>query len=126
VRRAALPDVDLRSFSCCHWDARLEGGPRAEINTYIKRHGDSLWVSLFFLACLGSVVSLLRRLDEFEKTRGKSKEFLRWYGATLPIVGGIFAETKFLPQVRNELNIQRSAKLLGNIRVDGSIGCNTV
>ena len=41
--------------------------------------------------CLGSVVSLLMRLTEFETTRGRSREFLFLSGATLPIVGGIFA-----------------------------------
>jgi hypothetical protein len=41
--------------------------------------------------CLGSVVSLLLRLGEFESTKGRSKAFLVLYGSTLPIVGGIFA-----------------------------------
>jgi hypothetical protein len=40
---------------------------------------------------IGSVVSLLLRLAEFENTRGKSKEFLFLYGLTLPVVGGVFA-----------------------------------
>jgi hypothetical protein len=41
--------------------------------------------------CLGSVVSLLLRIGEFETMRGRSREFLVLSGATLPIVGGIFA-----------------------------------
>jgi len=41
--------------------------------------------------CLGAVVSLLMRLAEFDKTRGKSKEFLILSGGTQPLVGGIFA-----------------------------------
>jgi hypothetical protein len=45
----------------------------------------------FLFGCLGSVVSLLLRLAEFETTKGRSKEFLVLYGSTLPIVGGIFA-----------------------------------
>ena len=41
--------------------------------------------------CLGSVVSLLLRIGEFEGAKGKSKAFLLLYGFTLPVVGGIFA-----------------------------------
>ena len=41
--------------------------------------------------CLGSVVSLLLRIGEFEGAKGKSKAFLLLYGLTLPVVGGIFA-----------------------------------
>jgi hypothetical protein len=44
-----------------------------------------------FFGCLGGVVSLLMRLAEFERTRGRSKQFLLLSGATQPIVGGIFA-----------------------------------
>ena len=39
---------------------------------------------------LGSVVSLLLRLGEFEKTKGRSQMFLTLTGATLPVVGGMF------------------------------------
>jgi hypothetical protein len=39
---------------------------------------------------LGSVISLLLRLGEFEKTRGRSQMFLLLTGATLPLVGGVF------------------------------------
>jgi hypothetical protein len=41
--------------------------------------------------CLGAVVSLLMRLAEFERMRGKSKEFLFLSGGTQPLVGGIVA-----------------------------------
>jgi hypothetical protein len=41
--------------------------------------------------CAGSVVSLLLRLNEFESQKGKSRTFLALTGATLPIVGGVFA-----------------------------------
>jgi hypothetical protein len=44
-----------------------------------------------FFGCLGGVVSLLMRLAEFDKTRGKSKEFLILSGGTQPLVGGVFA-----------------------------------
>ena len=39
---------------------------------------------------LGSVVSLLLRLGEFERTKGRSQMFLTLTGSTLPIVGGVF------------------------------------
>jgi hypothetical protein len=39
---------------------------------------------------LGSVVSLLLRIGEFESTKGRSQMFLILTGATLPVVGGIF------------------------------------
>jgi hypothetical protein len=39
---------------------------------------------------LGSVVSILLRLGEFESTRGRSQMFLLLTGATLPFVGGVF------------------------------------
>jgi hypothetical protein len=44
-----------------------------------------------FFGCLGAIVSLLMRLAEFDKTRGKSKEFLLLSGGTQPLVGGVFA-----------------------------------
>jgi amino acid permease len=44
-----------------------------------------------FFGCIGSVVSLLLRMSEFENTKNRSKAFLLLYGLTLPIVGGIFA-----------------------------------
>ena len=40
---------------------------------------------------LGSIVSLLLRLPEFEVMRGRSRQFLFLTGLTLPIVGGTFA-----------------------------------
>jgi hypothetical protein len=44
-----------------------------------------------FFGCIGSVVSLLLRIGEFEGANVRSKAFLLLYGLTLPIVGGIFA-----------------------------------
>jgi hypothetical protein len=44
-----------------------------------------------FFGCWGGVVSLLLRLPDFEILKGKSRTFLRGYGATQPIIGGIFA-----------------------------------
>ena len=41
--------------------------------------------------CFGSVVSLLLRLHDFEVLQGKSRIFLRAYGGTQPLIGGIFA-----------------------------------
>lgn len=39
---------------------------------------------------IGSVISILLRLGEFETTKGRSKAFLLLTGATLPLVGGVF------------------------------------
>lgn len=39
---------------------------------------------------LGSVISILLRLSEFETTKGRSQMFLILTGATLPLVGGVF------------------------------------
>jgi hypothetical protein len=39
---------------------------------------------------MGSVVSLLLRISEFESTRGRSQTFLLLTGSTLPIIGGVF------------------------------------
>jgi uncharacterized membrane protein len=41
--------------------------------------------------CFGGVVSLLMRLHDFEVLQGKSRIFLRAYGGTQPLIGGIFA-----------------------------------
>jgi hypothetical protein len=41
--------------------------------------------------CLGSVVSLLLRLHEFEVLKGVSRRFLRLTGLSLPVIGGVFA-----------------------------------
>src|SRR4030095_6643030 len=57
----------------------------------IKDYDSTKVVLAAFFGCLGGVVSLLMRLAEFERTRGKSKQFLLLSGATQPIVGGIFA-----------------------------------
>jgi hypothetical protein len=43
-----------------------------------------------FSGMIGSVVSVLLRLGEFETTRGRSRIFLTLTGGTLPIVGGVF------------------------------------
>jgi hypothetical protein len=59
---------------------------------------------------LGSVVSILLRLSEFETTKGRSQMFLLLTGATLPFVGGVFAA--FIAALL-------SAKLI-NIGVGGS------
>jgi len=40
---------------------------------------------------LGSVVSILLRLSEFEGATRRSRQFLGMTGAMLPLVGGIFA-----------------------------------
>jgi hypothetical protein len=47
-------------------------------------------VSAFF-GVLGSVVSILLRLSEFEKATRRSRQFLKMTGAMLPLVGAIFA-----------------------------------
>jgi hypothetical protein len=57
---------------------------------FSNQTGQHIGVAILF-GCLGSVVSLLLRLAEFESTRGRSKEFLLFYSSTLPIVGGVFA-----------------------------------
>jgi len=41
--------------------------------------------------CFGGVVGLLVRLHDFEIMKGKSRFFLRAYGATQVLIGGIFA-----------------------------------
>jgi len=40
---------------------------------------------------LGSIVSLILRLSEFERSSKRSRQFLRMTGMLLPIVGGVFA-----------------------------------
>ena len=44
-----------------------------------------------FFGCCGSVVSLLLRLPDFEILKDKSRTFLRAFGGTQPVIGGIFA-----------------------------------
>jgi hypothetical protein len=63
---------------------------------------------------LGSVVSLLLRLSEFENTKGRSQMFLTLTGATLPIVGGVFGAF---------VAVLLSAKVV-NITIGGSNGLN--
>ena len=60
--------------------------------------------------CLGGVVSLLLRLPDFEILKGKSRIFLKVFGGTQPLVGGIFAFV---------LGALISAKII-NISVGGS------
>ena len=64
---------------------------------------------------LGSVVSLLLRLSEFENTKGRSQMFLTLTGATLPIVGGVFGAF---------VAVLLSAKVV-NISIGGTDGINT-
>jgi hypothetical protein len=64
--------------------------------------------------CLGGVVSLLMRLAEFDKTKGRSKEFLMLSGGTQPLVGGIFAAViaaLFISEVIIISGINQSPKL---------------
>ena len=63
-----------------------------------------------FFGCCGSVVSLLLRLPDFEILKGKSRTFLRAFGGTQPVIGGIFAFV---------LGALISAKII-NISVGGS------
>jgi len=63
---------------------------------------------------LGSVVSILIRLSEFEATKGRSQMFLTLTGATLPVIGGIFGA--FVAALL-------SSKVV-NIAVDGGDGGN--
>jgi hypothetical protein len=63
---------------------------------------------------LGSVVSLLLRLSEFENTKGRSQMFLTLTGATLPIVGGVFGAF---------VAVLLSAKVV-NISIGGADGIN--
>lgn len=51
------------------------------------------WASVVVAAVcgmLGSVISILLRLSQFETTKGRSQMFLILTGATLPLVGGVF------------------------------------
>ena len=63
-----------------------------------------------FFGCCGSVVSLLLRLPDFEILKDKSRTFLRAFGGTQPVIGGIFAFV---------LGALISAKII-NISVGGS------
>ncbi|TBD04562.1 hypothetical protein ELH21_09240 [Rhizobium leguminosarum] len=54
------------------------------------RDNISLELAVLF-GCLGSVVSILLRLSEFETMAGRSRQYLRYTGMTLPIIGGTFA-----------------------------------
>jgi hypothetical protein len=63
-----------------------------------------------FFGLWGGVVSLLLRLPDFEILKGKSRTFLRAFGGTQPLTGGIFAFV---------LGALISAKII-NISVGGS------
>ena len=58
-----------------------------------------LWTSPLVISVvfgiLGSVVSILLRLSEFESAGRKSRQFLTMTGAILPLVGGIFAAVTY-------------------------------
>lgn len=55
---------------------------------------DIIFTPIFLSALfgiLGSIVSIILRLSEFERSSRKSRQFLRMTGMLLPIVGGVFA-----------------------------------
>lgn len=58
--------------------------------TYFFLWKSPLVISILF-GILGSVVSILLRLSDFEGATRKSRQFLTLTGAMLPLVGGIFA-----------------------------------
>lgn len=61
---------------------------------YFELWTSPLVISVVF-GILGSVVSILLRLQEFESAGRKSRQFLTMTGAFLPLVGGIFAAVTF-------------------------------
>ena len=61
----------------------------AAIKVYLGLWTSPLVISVVF-GILGSVVSILLRLSEFEGARRRSRQFLTMTGAMLPLVGGIF------------------------------------
>lgn len=64
---------------------------------------------------LGSVVSILLRIAEFESTRGRSKTFLELTGATLPLVGGAFGAVIAALLAANVVNISFGNVPGGNV-----------
>ncbi len=62
----------------------------AFVDSCLKLWESPLVVSVVF-GILGSVVSILLRLSEFEGATHKSRQFLTMTGAMLPLVGGVFA-----------------------------------
>lgn len=64
---------------------------------------------------LGSIVSILLRIAEFESTRGRSKSFLELTGATLPLVGGAFGAVIAALLAANIVNISFGNVPGGNI-----------
>jgi hypothetical protein len=59
------------------------------IPSFTSEFAKVLICSIF--GCFGGVVGLLVRLHDFESIKNKSRTFLRAYGATQPLIGGIFA-----------------------------------
>jgi len=68
-----------------------------------------------FCGMLGSVVSILLRIAEFEGTRGRSKTFLELTGATLPLVGGAFGAVIAALLAANVVNISFGSVPGGNV-----------
>jgi hypothetical protein len=81
---AIIPAV---SFAALKWS----GVPSETITNFLSPLFPMKMGIAVLFGCLGSAVSILLRMDEFEGTKGRSKWFLLLYGGTLPIVGGIFA-----------------------------------
>ena len=75
------------------------GSPTNQIHNTMKDFVEyltqnMLTTPIFFSALfgvLGSVVSIILRLAEFERSSRKSRQFLKMTGMLLPIVGGVFA-----------------------------------
>jgi hypothetical protein len=66
----------------------------------------------FLFGCVGSVVSFLGRLSEFDSKQVRSQRFIFTYCLTLPIIGGGFAlvlaaalNSKIIPIVLTDVQI---------------------
>jgi hypothetical protein len=71
---------------------KWSGVPSQQITDFLSSLAPLKTVGIAILfGCVGSAVSLLLRMGEFEGAEGRSKAFLLLYGGTLPVVGGIFA-----------------------------------
>jgi hypothetical protein len=65
---------------------------KALINNTDATHTDAIHLFVAFLfGCVGSVVSFLGRLSEFDSKQVRSQRFILTYCLTLPIIGGGFA-----------------------------------
>ena len=62
----------------------------ALVGPYLKALTSPLLIAVTF-GMLGSVVSILLRLSEFEGATRRSRQFLKMTGAMLPLVGAVFA-----------------------------------